>query len=199
MEELTKLKERFEIEIWLYLDESLNEDEISFWDEQLSKYDELQEMLNQTTLLLKTYESTSTEGLLDAEYQRMINTAVDSKSFIDNLNEHISQFLEFLFSNNVSAAKAVFTAVLTVVALVLLLTTEKPNAVQKISSDILSWRGESISQQIYDVDESIQTLSIDEWEKFELIQSNFDEWEQSYYLLNNEIDQMRKDLGDTSL
>jgi hypothetical protein len=193
--ELKKLKERFEIEIWLYIDGTMPEKERAFWDEQLSKYADLKNYYDEIINSLELYKSNSSEELSAEEFDKMLTATDKSTSLID----YVNSFFEMLFSNNLSATKAVVAAALSVIALVALLTSEKPNAVKNISNDILSWQGESISKEMNEVDESIETLSIIEWEKYQLIQANYDEWEQSYFLLNQEIEQMKKDLGDTSL
>lgn len=193
--ELNKLKERFEVEIWLYIDGSLSEKDHRFWDDQISKHRELKNYYDEVIGSLQFYKENSSEELSDEAFNLMLQSIKKPSS----IGELINSFFEIFFSNNFLALKAVVAATLAVVALVILLTTEKPNAVKSISEDILSWHGETINRDLNAVDESIETLSMKEWEKYELIKANYDEWEQSYFILNKEIESMQNDLEETSL
>jgi len=197
--ELKKLLERFETEIWLYIDGSLNSEEKDFWDAQLIKHKELKNFYENTLNTLSKYDIQNQSSLSEKEFEEMIDAATEQVTFFSPADGFITHILETFFSNNLSTAKVVLTGILSVVALLILLTTEKPNAVKNISKDILSWRGESINQEISSVDNSIDVLSVDEWEKYQYFRATHDKWEQTFYQLNNEIERMQKEIEDTSL
>lgn len=191
-EELKKLIERFETEIWLYLDGCLDSEEKVFWDEQLSRHNELKSFYNNILHTLSKYDVQDQTSLSEKEFEEMIGAATKQVTFF-------TPILEKYFSNNLSTTKVVLTGMLTVAALLILLTTEKPNAVKNISNDILSWQGESINREISSVDNSIEVLSVDEWEKYQYFRATHDKWEQAFYLLNNEIERIQKEIEETSL
>lgn len=198
-DDIKKLHERFEAEVWLYIDGSLSNEDMLYWNQKLSQHSELNEFYKNIIETIGYYKESNKHQIGNDEFNELLSNAVNSKSIPEKVTDSISNMLEVLFSNNLSTVKAAFVAVVTVIALVILLTTKKPNAIKSISDDILSWHGEVITKQLHDVDESIETLSYEEWEKYKLIRATHDKWEQSYYLLNKEIEKMKQDLGESSL
>ncbi len=196
--ELNKLTERFELEIWLYLDGSLTKDEMNFWDDKINEHSEIKNIYTETIAALDHYKKISEDYLPDSEFEEMLSEAAKRKSKF-SLSNQFNLFIDMFFSNKFVPVKVAVLAVFSVSALLILLNTEKPNAVQKISNDVLSWQGNSISEELNQVDNSIQTLSMEEWEKYQYIQATHDEWEESFYRLNNEIEKMKQDIEDTSL
>ncbi len=197
-DELKKLIERFEIEIWLYLDGSLNQNERKFWDKKIEQHVELRNIYEETIQTLDKYDELAEQSISDAEFASIISNLPKQESargFFESVTHSIDSF----FSNQFVGFKIAAVSVLSVTALILLLTTEKPNAVKQISSDILSWQGTVLNEDINKMDNSIETLSMEEWEKFQYIQATHDEWEKSYYILNSKIEKMKNDIGDTSL
>lgn len=198
-DDIKKLQERFEAEVWLYIDGGLSNEDMLYWNQKLSQYSELNEFYKNIIETIDYYNESNKHQIGNEELNEILSTVFNSKNFFERVSDSISNILEAFFSNNLSTVKAAFVAVVTVIALVILLTTEKPNAVKSISEDILSWHGEVITKQLHDVDESIETLSYEEWEEYRLIQATHDKWEQSFYLLNKEIEKMKQDLGESSL
>lgn len=198
-EELKKLFERFEIEMWLYIDGFLSSEEKNFWDEQLSKHSELKNYYENTLDSLLKYDLQNENILSDNEFKEMIDFTVNKGTILSPADNFITHILETLFSNSMSNVKVILTGVLSVIALLILLTTEKPNAVKSISKDILSWQGESINQEISSVNNSLDVLSAEEWEKYQYFKATHDDWEQTFYLIDSEIERMQKEIEDTSL
>ena len=193
--ELKKLIERFEVEVWLYIDGSLNKEEKEFWDKKLKLHGELRNILDNTSAVLNKYDGVAEVEISDTEVDRIIEQLPEPAT----IRFSLSNFFGSFFSSEFTAVKLATASVLSVAALVILLTTDKPNAVKKFGDDILSWRGNSINSDINQIDNSIETLSMEEWEKYKYIQNRYDEWEQSFYKLNYEIEKMKQDVGDTSL
>jgi hypothetical protein len=187
--------EEFEKDIWLYLDNDLPTERMNYWSYQIQQNPEIRTKFNEAESILTNYNNLSDENLDNAKFERMIQTATKRerlflriKSFFLNKNESESLF-----------PKMAFVTTLTIAAIVILVISQKPNPVNKISSELLDWDDEITSTHIQNISNSISLIENDDMKKFILFKTTQGEWNKNIYRLENKIKNLDDKIDETSL
>ena len=138
-----KLLEEFETEMWLYIEESLSEDRMKFWDEQLSIFPKLKEMLDESLHAISVYEKSVEYDLNESKYNEMIEKAAVKQNnlvniFQDKLNSLLLPFL--------TRYRLAFGVAIILVITLLTFIIEKPNNVDLSADTSLDWKGSRITK-----------------------------------------------------
>ena len=187
--------EEFEKDIWLYLDNDLPTERMNYWSNQIQQNPEIRTKLNEAQSILTTYNNLSGVNLDNAKFEKMIQTATKRerlflkiKSFFLNKNESKSLF-----------PKMAFVTTLTIAAIVILVLSQKPNPVNKISNELLDWNDEITSSQIQNISNSISLIENEDMKKFILFKTTQGEWNKNIYRLENKIKNLDDKIDETSL
>ena len=152
----------FEAKVLLYSDNDLSIERKEFWKEHLENCTRCSNRLNEMDHLSKHSQEVLIEDILDAKFDRMIEAAVNQKRsklfnlFFPQQNEKRKIAL---------ALKVSVVSVLTVMAIVISLITNRPNSVKSISNDLLDWEGTKVNMQINDIKAKIDLMNDNNWEK----------------------------------
>lgn len=139
------ISQKFEEEIWLYLEDSLTPERKEYWDKKMTEDSSLKEFFNQTKETMNLLDKLPETEPDEFFYKVAIEKAVSKKSIRDKIKE-------FLYFEKALVPKLAFTFVLLVASVLLFVNSDKRNSVKTITSDVLSWNSSSIDSQI-------QTLS----------------------------------------
>ena len=187
--------EEFEKDIWLYLDNDLPTERMNYWSNQIQQNPEIRTKLNEAQSILTTYNNLSGVNLDNVKFEKMIQTATKQerlflkiKSFFLNKNESKSLF-----------PKMAFVTTLTIAAIVILVLSQKPNPVNKISNELLDWNDEITSTQIQNISNSISLIENDDMKKFILFKTTQGELNKNIYRLENKIKNLDDKIDETSL
>ena len=187
--------EEFEKDIWLYLDNDLPTERMNYWNYQIQKNPEIRSKLNEAQIILTTYNDLSGVKLDNEKFEKMIQTATKQerlflkiKSFFLNKNESESLF-----------PKMAFVTTLTIAAIVILVLSQKPNPVNKISNELLDWNDEITSTQIQNISNSISLIENDDMKKFILFKTTQGEWNKNIFRLESQIKNLDDKIDETSL
>jgi len=186
-------------EIWLFLDGGLPEGRMEFWNEKVEQIPERLNMLNETKQVLNIYDSSVLNDLDDPSFEKMLNRAAVGGTFI----EKTKRFLSGLnFSGNgreSNVHKIAFGGILVIAAMVIFMLSDKPNPVKTISSDILDWDAEAISEQLLDIHNSLSVAKNDKMREFILYKQTSDEWSRSVYIIERRLNRLNKEADEKSL
>jgi len=187
--------EEFEKDIWLYLDNDLPTERMNYWSNQIQQNPEIRTKLNEAQSILTTYNNLSGVKLDNAKFEKMIQRATKQerlflkiKSFFLNKNESESLF-----------PKMAFVTTLTIAAIVILVLSQKPNPVNKISNELLDWNDEITSTHIQNISNSISLIENDDMKKFILFKTTQGEWNKNIFRLENQIKNLDDKINETSL
>ena len=187
--------EEFEKDIWLYLDNDLPTERMNYWSYQIQKNPEIRTKFQEAQSILTTYNDLSGVKLDNTKFEKMIQTATKRerlflkiKSFFLNKNESKSLF-----------PKMAFVTTLTIAAIVILVLSQKPNPVNKISNELLDWNDEITSTQIQNISNSISLIENDDMKKFILFKTTQGEWNKNIFRLENQIKNLDDKIDETSL
>ena len=156
----------FEKEIWLYLDNDLPESRMKFWNENIESVPELLELLNETKQTLNIYDSNMISDVDDASFNKMLARATSRASFINKVKQFVPGFNTAADDSKANVHKIAFGGVLVIAAMVIFILTEKPNPVKTISSDVLDWDAETITTQLFDIQNSLIIAQDDKMREF---------------------------------
>lgn len=195
--ELKKLTAEFELEMWLYLEESLSIERKKFWDIKMTEYPELKNMLIENNSLVSAYDELPLENIADETFNKMIDNAVKPN--------RILLLFEKLFSISPSihifdrpAVKISFAVSLVAIAFVLFLISERPNAVNQAGAELFSWEGTEISEQIESVNSSIEFIKDEDIAEYLKWQTTKNEFNRSVNSVNNRIRKLKSNIKQTS-
>lgn len=194
MQSRNYLIEEFEKEVWLYLESSLDEDRMEFWNKNLKSNNELKNILDRNLSALNEVKYTP-QMLSEAEYENMIKIAVKESGF-----QKISSFIKnSIFQNDNYFPKIAFGISLVIAAIMFSIISEKPNPIKSVPDDILAWNPTEFSDKIKNVENYFYSIKLEEQKEAEIQQTSGDQWNTNYYQLESELEVMRKEIEDNSL
>ena len=147
----------FENEIWLYMEQSLPQERIYFWNKHVKQCSKCSTLILSEKSLLETCKDELAEDILDSKFDMMISIAVKQKSKLS-----LKQIWYYKKGFSIKTKFAVISG-LAVVAIVVSLITPRQNPVKTVSSELLDWEGTKIDSQIENIQDKIEVINNDEW------------------------------------
>ncbi len=191
-EEIIKL---FETEMWLFIDGSLSEDRIKFWEEKISEYPELKEMLIETNQVLEIYDKHSEVEIDSKYYKEVIEKTISQKT--------LGEKVKLLFgirsdksANENGTLKIAFGSTLVIASIIIFMVSKTPNPVKNISAELLEWNPEEITEQIRDAQITFNFIKDEEAKKYVLEKISNDEWSSDVYQIGSKIKQMNREIEE---
>ncbi len=191
-----KLKDKFEKEVWLYLDKDLPDTQMQFWDEKIIENVHIKEMLNDILLITEKYnepEETKIDGEL---FDRMIEKTIEQKTF----RKQAAYFFDKIKNNKRNIVKEKFAFGLTLIVLVIALLTisSKKNNIKTVPlftcNKDLAWEGKAIDRQIDKLSTMIMFTKNEEYKKYYLYKISTDQWNRNTFTLSNKIRNIKEEL-----
>lgn len=152
----------FETEVYLYSDNDLSENRKEYWKQHIAECKTCSFLLNDVDFIVKMAKDELTEDILDSKIEKMIEKAVQQK------RDRIAQWIfpqatvkeKYAFS-----LKLAVVGVLATIAVIISLTTQRPNTIKTISNELLDWEGQKITLQINELKNTINMIREDNWDK----------------------------------
>lgn len=187
--------EEFEKDIWLYLDNDLPPERMDYWNNQIQTKLEIQRVLTETQNFLTDYNDLADEKLDNLNYEKMVRTATKQERMFSNIK------LLFNFSNESESLlpKMAFVTSLSIATLIILILSQKPNPVNKISSEFLDWDDEITTTQIQNISNSISLIENNDMQNYMLYKKTKEGWNRDVYNIENRIQSIDKKIMKTSL
>ncbi len=199
LSEKSNLAQQFELEIWLYLDNELDTERMKFWEEQIERSRELKEIVNETKQVLNLYDSEALNDIDDPVFDAMVRKASANKfrpiEFIKRLLGLPGGESEAGFNTT----KLAFGSMLIIAGFALFLISGKPNQVKNISSDLLDWEGESINEQINELNGGLTLIENDKLQEYLMYKRNSDKWSQDVFRIEKQLKNLMEKTDKKSL
>lgn len=196
LSEIEKLKEKFETEIWTYIDGSMAEGRKKFWDSKLNEHHDLQMILKETQVLLDNYDAIQKIDISEDNYEDFLDKAVSSKK-ASSLQTYLPSF-RFKPWSNTDFYKLSFGLILIVVAVIVSLLSNKPNPINKISDHLLAWDDSSITEGISKVQDQIVNRD-QQYKNYILYKISKDKWQRDISTIQKRITKMKNEVDLSSL
>ena len=187
--------EEFEKDIWLYLDNDLPTERMNYWSNQIKNKPEIRRVLAETQGFLSEYSNLADEKLDKLKFERMIRKTTKQ----DRLFSKITSFFKFNNESESLFPKLAFVTTLTIAAIVMLVLSQKPNPVNKISNDLLDWDDEITNTQIQNISNSISLIENDDLKNYIIYKTSLNKWNSDINNIESQIHNLDDKIKKTSL
>lgn len=189
--------EEFSNKMWLYVDKSLEEKEMNFWNVHLESCEICKKLLNESLGATNSYDSIPLEDLPGRDYQRLINKAA-ARAVINNNSTRTVEIperrslLEIIGIYRLTFGGAVVVGALIFFLITFIKDPKIPEINNEIPKRLLSWDNEKVSERLSDIEDQIISLKIDDWDIY-LVKSNRKEkWSNAVRSIKKQIRKMKK-------
>ena len=189
--------DRFNDKVWLYIEKSLDDKEMLFWENHLANCEACTALLNKSLEVINSYEKIPLEDLPDRDFQRIINNATFSLAAKNNSSKNIKIPERRSLPDIVGIYKLTFGGAIVVGAIIFLLITflnnpKIPVINKEISSHLLSWDNENVSEQLSKIEDQIISLKTDDWDIYLVKKNRKEKWDNAVRSIQKQIRKMRK-------
>lgn len=187
--------EEFEKDIWLYLDNDLPVERMNYWSNQIQNKPEIKRVLMETQGFLTDYNNLANEKLDNLKFERMIQISTKQ----ERVFSRIKSYFNFNDESESLLPKMAFVTSLTIAAIVMLILSQKPNPVNKISSEFLDWDDEITNTQIQNISNSISLIENNDMQNYMYYKRSKGEWNRDINKIENKIQSIDEKIMKTSL
>lgn len=151
----------FEREIWLFLDKSLPDNEMSLWRDHISQCETCKNLLEQTKDILSAAEH-DLHDIDDSKFKYMIEKATAKSGF--SLNDFFTNFFirPFKFS---LVYRAALTGALVLAVIFISPAFREKHTDKIVSNDLLDWNGTKINMELDQVRIKLSSFNKDNWSR----------------------------------
>ena len=189
--------DRFSDKVWLFIEKSLSDKDMLFWEKHLENCEVCTILLNESLEVTNIYENIPVEDMPDRDFQRMINNAIQSEIVIDNSRKTMKIPERRSLLDIIGIYRLTFGGAIVVGAIVFLLITflnnpKIPEINKGISSHLLSWDNENVSEQLSNIEDQIISLKTDDWDIYLVKKNRKEKWDNEVRSIQKQIRKMRK-------
>lgn len=178
------LIEEFEIEMWQYLDGTLSNKRMKFWEEKINSIFELQKMLEEKEDILEGYSKLDSTDLSDFKFEKMIDVATSKTGLYEKVKS--------LFTTNENRVipKLAFGSILIIASVVILMLSSKPNPINNITNSAFGWEDESIDNKFANISTKISFLENEDLRKYYFYSRTKDKWDREIISIDKELNNL---------
>ncbi|MFZ1288704.1 MAG: hypothetical protein WAR79_01345 [Melioribacteraceae bacterium] len=191
----------FEKEVWLYLDNQLDEERQKFWDKSIEKNHYLKNYLEEYLSISNEYKFSNHIDLDDYKFDKMIEKATEKNS----LFLKIKQFFTEIFSNEseFNFGKIAFASFLIIAAVLVSLISNRPNPVNNfsktINSELLEWNPTYFENKINKVENLLKLAKDEDYKKYSKYGLSSQNVDKNINLIGNNINELKKEINSKEL
>lgn len=196
--------EEFNERMWLYIEKSLDEKEMLFWNDHLASCEICTDHLNESLEIMNLYQNISLENMSNADYERMINRAAgdvlinnDSAKSVRFQNRR--SLLEIIGFYRLTFGGAIVLAAIIFLLITFINNPKLPEIETKIPGHLLSWNNERASEKISDIEDQIISFKIDDWDIYLVKNNRKEKWDNAVRSLQKQIRKMQKKADSPAL
>lgn len=198
-----KTCEEFESELWLLIDESIDDNALNKWDNHLSECDRCRDTLDEARSIVKTYKEIPLDDISDQKFNAGIYFAIQNgketkTSTLDSQqrNRSLSEIFGFY--------KLAFGGSLLAVALIFIFITffrdpKIPDIKNTISNEMLGWNTPELNQRMDYVETQILSLQTNDWDIYIVRKNKKEEWNSALRAIQDQIRKMKKEVVSASM
>ncbi len=194
--EIEKLKILFENEIWFLIDGTIEDARREFWLSKIKEHAELKIMYKEYSNIIDNYNDEEFD--ISDEKLVQILQKTKSKSFT---NSGILEKLSKIFSskNEDNQLKVLVGGALAAIAIIFILISPNKTSTNIIDDSLLNWETEEISNTINNFSQNISGGKNENAKEYIMQQISNDEWKSSVFTIASKIEELEKELNNSSL
>lgn len=194
--EIEKLKILFENEIWFLIDGTIEDARREFWLSKIKEHAELQIMYKEYSNIIDNYNDEEFD-ISDEKFVQILQKT-KSKSFT---NSGILEKLSKIFSskNEDNQLKVLVGGALAAIAIIFLLISPNKTSKNIVDDSLLNWETEEISNTTNNFSQNISGGKNENAKEYIMQQISNDEWKSSVFTIASKIEELEKELNNSSL
>jgi len=191
-----KILEDFETEMWFYIEESLPIDRMKYWDDQIGKFPQLKQLLDDSLRVLALYDESNEYELSEAKYNEMLEkAAVKRGDLAYYINDKINNAILPFFTSYRLAFGAVIIVVITLWTFII----EKPNGNNIQLNSGLDWKGNELTSKLDEMDSSINAMKAENNLERQMYRFTKDKFDVAIQSIGDRIEKLRDNMKNESL
>ncbi len=188
------LIEKFEQEVWLYLDESLSEERMQFWDKQLEENNYLRNVINNIKYVTNSYNSIQQPILNEERFNSMIDKTIKSKTlFIHRIKQYFIKEERKIYQG-----KLAFLFTLLIIVFSFIILNNKKNFIKKKihakTSIHIEWNANSIDKKISKLNTRIKLVRNEDFRNYYYNRIINNQWKKNTMAIGNKIRKIKFNL-----
>ena len=193
---LEKLKIEFEKEVWFIIDGTIDEKRKSFWLNQINEHKELKLIYDEILSVTDFYS----EEEYDISNDKLIKILSLTKS-PSSRKRKIVEILKNLLSSEDESNQLKVMIGGALASLALIFTLLSPNNIidSTTEKEIFTWEGTEITDVINSIRDNNSTEENEIAKKYIMDQIKKDEWKSSVFTIASRIDELEKEIKNSSL
>lgn len=193
---LEKLKIEFEKEVWFIIDGTIDEKRKSFWLNQINEHKELKLIYDEILSVTDFYS----EEEYDISNDKLIRILSLTKS-PSSRKRKIVEILKNLLSSEDESNQLKVIIGGALASLALIFTLLSPNNIidSTTEKEIFTWEGTEITDVINSIRDNNSTEENEIAKKYIMDQIKKDEWKSSVFTIASRIDELEKEIKNSSL
>lgn len=193
---LEKLKIEFEKEVWFIIDGTIDEKRKSFWLNQINEHKELKLIYDEILSVTDFYS----EEEYDISNDKLIRILSLTKS-PSSRKRKIVEILKNLLSSEDESNQLKVMIGGALASLALIFTLLSPNNIidSTTEKEIFTWEGTEITDVINSIRDNNSTEENEIAKKYIMDQIKKDEWKSSVFTIASRIDELEKEIKNSSL
>ncbi|MBK7104983.1 MAG: hypothetical protein IPH62_06845 [Ignavibacteriae bacterium] len=196
-----QLYKDFEKEVWLYLDNQLDEKRKLFWDDKIENNLSLKNYMEEYISISNEYKFSNQVDIDENKFDLMIEKAIEKKSFVEKAKQIFSNI--FASETEFNFGKIAFASFLIVAAVIISIISNRPNPVNKfsktINSELLEWNPTSIEKKINKVENLLKLAKDEDYKRYSKYGFASENVDKNLNYIGNNIDELKKEINSKEL
>ena len=200
-QEEIQLFQKFEKEVWLYLDGDLSESRMNFWKQKIEEYSELKKYIEEYISLSEIYVTGTNVDIPSARFDKMIDEAIRKEDYWGNIKRYFSK----LFSNESEFVfgKIAFATALIIAAIFISVIFNKNNPISNmtntINQEVLDWDADFVDDQISKVGILLKLTKDEEYRKYYKYKLTPNNVDKNISLIDKNIETLKEEINNKKL
>jgi len=200
-QEEKQLFQKFEKEVWLFLDGDLSESRINFWRQKIEEYPNLKKYIDEYKSITELYTKKINVDIPDHKFDKIINEAIDQNLYFEN----IKIYFKNLFSNDSEFVfgKIAFASALIIAAVFISVIFNKNNPITNVTNtinqEVLDWDADFVDDQISKVGTLLKLTKDEEYRKYYKYKLTPNNVDKNISLINKIIEPLKEDVNNKKL
>jgi hypothetical protein len=200
----SKICKEFKSELWLILDDSLENQSKHNWGNHLKSCTRCTSALKEAKETLKLYNNLPIEDVTNSTFKKMIKNAVasgkiqDASEYTPSIQKNRS-LVEIFGFYKLAFGGSVLTAAMIFIFITFFNDPKIPEMETRVSQELLSWNTPEINNRLIDVENQIISLQTNDWDIYIVRKNKKEEWYNAIRAIQKQIRKMRKEVVSTSM
>ncbi len=200
-QEEKQLFQKFEKEVWLFLDGDLSESRINFWRQKIEEYPNLKKYIDEYKSITELYTEKINVDIPDHKFDKIINETIDQNLYFEN----IKLYFKNLFSNDSEFVfgKIAFASALIIAAVFISVIFNKNNPITNVTNtinqEVLDWDADFVDDQISKVGTLLKLTKDEEYRKYYKYKLTPNNVDKNINLINRNIETLKEEVKNKKL